>query len=116
MSHFKLLPCKPSYITEQNDAIHIFSPISTAKNYKGHIGIHLPGLQKPDTPQRIVFTPAANLQASNIQWSSNGATIYIMTTRGKPIVADQRIGTLKCTQIQQSAQIPVEGNLTFFYH
>jgi len=115
MSKFTLHPPKPSYIKEQEDAIHIFSPINTAKNYKGNIGLHLPGLQKPDAPKSIVFTPADNLQTSYIQWSPNGATIYLQTIKGKPISINQRIGTLKCIQSQQSASIPANGNLTFFH-
>jgi len=115
MPNFTLHPSKPSYITEQDDAIHIFSPITTAKNYKGHIGLHLPGLQKPDTPKTIVFTPADNLSASRIQWTPDGATIHLLTTKGKPFVANQRIGTLKCIPLQQTAEIPTNGNLTFFH-
>jgi len=72
-------------------------------------------LQKPDTPKTIVFTPADNLLASRIQWSSDGATIYLLTTKGKPLIANQRLGTLKCIPLQQMAEIPTNGNLTFFH-
>jgi len=115
MSNFTLRPSKPSYIKEEDDAIHIFSPITTAKQSKGYMGLHLPGLQKPDTPKTIVFTPAENLSASRIQWSADGATIHLSTTRGKPIIANQLIGTLKCIPFQQTAELPSNGNLTFFH-
>ena len=115
MSNFTLRPSKPSYIKEEDDAIHIFSPITTPKQYKGYMGLHLPGLQKPDTPKTIVFTPAENLSASRIQWSADGATIHLSTTRGKPIIANQLIGTLQCIPFQQTAELSSNGNLTFFH-
>jgi len=115
MSNFILRLSKPSYIKEEDDAIQIFSPITTAKRHKGYIGLHLPGLQKPDTPKTIVFTPAENLSASRIQWSAEGATIHLSTTGGKPIIINQLIGTLKCIPFQQTAELLTNGNLTFFH-
>ena len=115
MSNFTLRPSKPSYIKEENDAIHIFSPITTAKVYKGYIGLHLPGLQKPKTPKTIVFTPADNISASRIQWSAEGATIHLSTTKGQAITINQLIGTLKCIPLQQTAELSSNGNITFFH-
>jgi len=114
MSNFTLCPSKPSYIKEEDDGIHILSPITTAKIYKGYIGLHLPGLQKPDTPKTIIFTPAENISASRIQWLADGATIHLSTTKGKPIIINQLIGTLKCIPFQQTAETSSNANLTFF--
>jgi len=95
MPELKLKASKPSYLTSINDAIHITSSISTAKNHKGIIGIHMQGLRKPDEQLTVKFEPAQNIQATRLKWTYNGAVLYITVSKGTIINVGQHLGVLK---------------------
>jgi len=105
MSGLQLQASKPSYLTKINDSTHIASPISTAKNHKGIIGLHMQGLRKPDEKITVKFIPAPNIQVTRLEWTFNGAVLYMILSKGKTINVGQHIGVLRWQPFEQMGKM-----------
>jgi len=95
-----------SCMAKIDDSINITSPIFISRHTKGHIGIHLEGLIKPDTRLNIRFTPGPNVLAIKLDWTLSGAILCFQIMKDTPINVGQRIGTLSWQPFEQPGKIP----------
>jgi len=92
-------------MTKLDDSITITSPIFISCHTKGHIGIHLEGLIKPDTRLNVRFTPGPNVLAIKLDWTLSGTILYFQIMKDTPINFGQRIGTLNWQPFEQPGTI-----------
>jgi len=107
MTGLQLTESTASYLLKNDDSILINSPIFITKHARGQIGIHLRGLRKPDARLNVRFIPGPNIQAIRLDWTLDGAILYIDVTKGKSINVGQHIGTLRWQQFEQLGKMQV---------
>jgi len=83
-----------SYVFEVNGGIQIRSPISLNKQIKGHIGINLQGLPKPNRRMILKFHPQANVSADYLLWTVDGAILHFIFPESSTITCGQMLGKL----------------------
>ena len=83
-----------SYVSEVDGVIQIRSPISLDKQIKGHIGINLQGLPKPNRRMILKFHPQANVLADYLLWTADGAILHFTFPQLSTIACGQLLGKL----------------------
>jgi len=101
MTGLQLMEKTASYILKADDSVLINSPIFITKYNKGQIGIHLRGLRKPDNRLNVRFISGSNIQAIKLDWTLDGAILYVQVMKDKLINVGQHIGTIRWQPFQQ---------------
>jgi len=83
-----------SYVTQADGVVQIRSPILWDKQMKGHIGINLQGLSKPNRRMTIKFHPHTNVLADYLLWTVDGAILHLIFPQASTITCGQILGTL----------------------
>ena len=105
MPQLQLISTDVSYLTNTRDTILIQSPITITQQQKGDIGIHLKGLRTSDVKILVKSTPAPNIQVTRLQWTMNGAILYIDFSKDIVITAGQHIGILQWQPFEQQTAV-----------